>query len=393
MKKIFVIIFGVILLFNCKTENPQSDNNHSDHKPENQTIQLISVDYSVNPETIKAGEPAELFFEVKNSSGETIKELEIVHEKPMHLIIVSEDLKEFYHLHPELQSNGAFKTTFTFPTGGYYRIYADVTPKGATQIVKNFTQAVVGTERPKEPLKADVNFEKTIDGLRFVMKTEAALESGKDVVLNFQVFDAATDQPVTDLEKYLGEYAHFVIISEDLSDYVHVHPESRDNVKSEEHSHDSQANHDVESKLANQKGESIVAAFVTFPNAGKYKIWAQFQRGGKITTLPFVVEVKQGKAEKTLAEVKIPEGAFKILVSKDGFTPQEVSFKKGQPLKLAFIRIDEENCGDEVVFKDLNIRKKLPVGEVVMIDIPTDKTGEMSFSCGMDMLKGKIIIQ
>ena len=35
-------------------------------------------------------------------------------------------------------------------------------------------------------------------------------------MLNFQVFDAATNQPVTDFENYLGAKAHFVIISEDL---------------------------------------------------------------------------------------------------------------------------------------------------------------------------------
>jgi plastocyanin domain-containing protein len=29
----------------------------------------------------------------------------------------------------------------------------------------------------------------------------------------------------------------------------------------------------------------------------------------------------------------------------------------------------------------------------VLIDIPTDKPGEFAFACGMDMLKGKIIVQ
>ena len=307
------------------------------------------------------------------------------------MIVVSEDLKEFYHIHPEQQTDGSFKTTFTFPNGGYYRLYADLSPKGNSQIVKDFTQIVVGTERAKEPLKIDEKFEKTVDGLRVVMNPDAALENGKELMLNFQVFDAATDKPVTDLEKYLGEYAHFVIISEDLRDFVHAHPVSRDNVKSENHQHDSDSEHDE--KLMSKDAESIVSAHVTFPNAAKYKIWVQFQRAGKVIEVPFVVEVKQGKAEKTLSEAKIPDGAFKIVVSKDGFTPQEISYKKGQPLKLAFIRIDEENCGNEIVIKELNIKKKLPVGEVVTVDIPTDKAGEINFACVNNMSKGKIVIQ
>ncbi len=388
MKKVLILIVGIILFAGCQTEKSKTESDQPEQNSEIQKSSLIAVDYSVNPESVKAGEQTELVFVVKTAAGETVSAFEIVHEKPMHLLIVSEDLSEFYHLHPEQQTDSKFKTSFTFPHGGYYRLYADFTPTGNGQIVKDFTQMVIGTERAKVPLQADKNFEKTVDGLRVVLKPDAVLENGKEAMLNFQVFDAVTNQPVTDLEKYLGELAHFVIISEDLRDFVHAHPVSRDNVKSTEHS-----SHEHGEKLMSQDAESIVSAHVTFPNAAKYKIWAQFQRGGKIITVPFVVEVGKNKTEKTLAEIKIPAGAFKIVVSKDGFTPQEITFQKGQPLKLAFVRIDEENCGNEIVFKDLNIKKKLPVGEVVTVDIPTEKSGEINFTCGMDMLKGKIIIQ
>lgn len=391
MKKLLIFLIGIILFTSCKTETLKNENIRANVNSESKNNGLIAVDYSVNPGSVKANEPAEMTFTVKNSAGETIREMEIVHEKLIHLLVVSEDLQEFYHLHPEQQSDGSFKASFSFPNGGYYRIYADLKPKGGEQLVKNFTQTVVGNERPKVPLKVDEKFEKTVGGLRVVMKPDAALESGKDAMLNFEVFDAATNQPVTDLEKYLGEYAHFVIISEDLRDFVHAHPMSKDNVKSEEHSHDSNAKRD--DKFMNQNAEAIVSAHVAFPNAAKYKIWAQFQRGGKVIDVPFVVEVKQGKSEKTLTDVKIPDGAYKVVVSKDGFAPEEISYKKGQPLKFAFVRIDEQNCGDEVVFKDLNIRKKLPVGEVVTVDVPTDKSGEINFACGMDMFKGKIVIE
>lgn len=382
MKKILVFILGIMICVGCKSEEAKHKHTHKNEKSEINN-NLFAVEYSTNPGSVKAGEQAELVFAVKSAMGEAITDFDIVHEKPMHLLIVSEDLNEFYHLHPEQQPDGKFKTLFTFPNGGYYRLYADFTPTGNAQIVKGFSQTVAGAERSKVLLQPDENFEKTVDGLRVVMKPDAALENGKSVMLNFQVFDAATGQPVTDLEKYLGELAHFVIISEDLRDFVHAHPVSRDNVKSAEQ----------DEKLMSQSAESIVSAQVTFPNAAKYKIWAQFQRAGKIIAVPYVVEIGKNKTEKTLAEVKIPDGAFKIVVSKDGFTPQEITYQKGQPLKLAFVRIDEENCGNEVVFKDLNIKKNLPVGEVVTVDIPTGTDGEINFSCGMNMMKGKIIIR
>ena len=366
MKKVLILLSGFLLLAACggggTSETTSNVNAPANQKTETQNNNLIAVDYSVNTDAVKANEPAELTFTVKNASGEIMREMEIVHEKAIHLLVVSEDLQEFYHLHPEQQADGSFKVSFAFPNGGYYRLYADITPKGSSQIVKNFTQTVVGTERPKVPLKVDEKLEKTVDGLRVVMKPDSALESGKEIMLDFQVFDAATNQPVNNLENYLGELAHFVIISEDLRDFVHAHPMSKDNVKSAEHSHDAGTSEKHDDKLMSADSNSVVSAHVAFPNAAKYKIWAQFQRAGKVITVPFTIETKPGKSEKTLTDVNIPDGAFKVVVSKDGFTPQEISYKKDQPLKIAFVRIDEENCGNEIVFKDLNIKKKLPVG-------------------------------
>ena len=333
--------------------------------------------FGTSSDSVKANEPVELNFAIKKGNGEIIKDFEIVHEKLFHLLIVSDDLKEFYHIHPEFQPDGTFKISFAFPNGGYYRLFADLTPKGNSQIVKNFTQIVVGNERAKEPLKIDDKFEKTVDGLRVVMNPDAVLENGKELMLEFQVFDAQTNQPVKDLENYLGAKAHFVVISQDLEEFVHAHPMSADNVKDAEHKHDAK-----EEKLNGADAQSIVSAHISFPKPAIYRVFAQFQRAGKVTTVPFTVEVKQGEAEKRLEKVEIPKGAFKIVVSKDGFTPEEVTFQKGQPLKLAFFRVDEENCGSEIVFKNLNIKKALPVGEVVLIDIPTNKTGRSVSTAG-----------
>jgi hypothetical protein len=224
------------------------------------------------------------------------------------------------------------------------------------------------------------------------MKPDGPLESENEILLDFSVSEAESGKPVTDLENYLGEKAHFVVISQDLKEFVHAHPISTDNVKTE-HVHDDGAKHAEKMTNAPVAGNTV-AAQLAFPKPGIYKLWAQFKRRGEVISVPFVVSVKQG-AEQTdvLAKVKIPDDAVKIVVSRDGFTPEEITLVKGKPLKLAFIRTDAENCGGEVVFKDLNITKKLPVGEVVTVDIPENKTGEINFACGMNMLKGKIIVQ
>lgn len=369
------------------TQSPQNSNNAN-----TQTTYRGShrVEFKSDPAEVKAGEKTNLIFSVKKESGEITRDLEIVHEKPMHLIIVSDDLNEFYHQHPEPQADGRLLVNFTFPNGGRYRLYTDFKPKGGEPAVQNFPLQVAGPERAPQILKPDEKPEKTIEGLKVAMNSDAELESNKELLLNFTVTDAVTNEPVTDLENYLGEKAHFVIISRDLREFVHAHPVSTDGLK-EEHKHDT--NTEPENKLMTPPANSTIAAHVQFPGAGIYKIFVEIKRGGKVFTAAFVVEVKQGKTEKILSDVKIPDGAIKVVVSKDGFTPEEISLPKDQPAKLAFVRVDEENCADEVVFKDLNITKKLPVGEVVLVDIPAGKTGEINFACGMDMFKGKVIVQ
>jgi hypothetical protein len=390
----------VLLCAGCKaptTETNSVNQNAASQNSFKKDSGELTVDVKTQPAEIRAGENADLLFTVKNGKGETVRDLQIVHEKPMHLLVVSEDLDEFYHLHPEVQSDGIYKASFAFPNGGKYKLYTDLTPLDGSQIVQNFTLQVSGSERAAAELKPDAKFEKTVENLRVVLKPDGDLVSNKELMLDFQVFDSQTNKPVVDLENYLGAKAHFVIISQDLRDFVHAHPMSTVNVKDAEHAHDSieKGEHRHDTKLAGQDAESIVSAHVAFPKPAIYKVFAQFQRDGKVVTVPFVLDVKKGADEKAidLKNAEIPDGAFKIVVSENGFTPQEISFKQGQPLKLAFYRADSKNCGSEVVFKDLNVKKNLPVGKVVLINIPTDKTGEISFACGMDMLKGKIVIQ
>ncbi|HEY0429241.1 MAG TPA: cupredoxin domain-containing protein [Pyrinomonadaceae bacterium] len=394
MNRIFtsLIIFCALWFAACGSKQSETVNTNQSNvntsSVEGVGNKFFSIEFKTDPAPIRAGEKTKLIFTLKSDKDEIIKDLQIVHEKPMHLLIVSDDLEEFSHEHPELQPDGSYAANFAFPNGGGYRLFLDFTPFGAEQVVKDFPVAVSGAPRAQKELKADEVFEKTIGDLRFVMKPSADLIANRDLMLEYQVFDAKTDAPVTDLENYLGAKAHFVVISEDLEEFVHAHPMSDENVKSEEHTHEQS-----DGKMNGMEGMSIVSAHISFPKPAIYKVWAQFKRAGKVINVPFTLDVKQGEPEKRLEKVEIPKGAFKIVVSKDGFTPEEVTFQKGQPLKLAFYRIDEENCANEIVFKSLNIKKSLPLGEVVLIDIPTNKTGEINFACGMNMYKGKVVIE
>ena len=97
-------------------------------------------------------------------------------------------------------------------------------------------------------------------------------------------------------------------------------------------------------------------------------------------------------AERTATKNAAFNNTAKITISKRGYEPKEIAVKKGQPVKLEFFREDEENCGEELVFPKLNIKKNLPVGETVSVEFTPQESGEIGFTCGMDMLRGKVTV-
>jgi len=98
-------------------------------------------------------------------------------------------------------------------------------------------------------------------------------------------------------------------------------------------------------------------------------------------------------ATETVAAVAKPvNGEIEVRVG-GMFTPARFEARAGEPLKISFVRIDEPSCGDEVVFPALNIRQKLPPKQTTIVTITPLKTGDLSFTCGMNMMQGTIVVQ
>ena len=297
------IIFAVIaLVAGCTShENKSADSQATlSPQPHSTTAAAFRAEFAASPATIKAGEPTTLSFTVKDAQGAIARDLQIVHEKPMHLLVVSSDLAEFSHVHPMLQPDGTFTVTYTFPNGGDYKLYADFTPANSSQTVEQVAVKVSGNERAKQPLAADATMTQSVDGINVTLAPDKALKSGDELMLNFKVADAKTGKPATDLQKYLGEYAHFVIISADLKDFLHAHPMSMgEHGAAGGHQHAGGTKPHTDAMTAASPSE--VAAHTTFPQAGLYKVWAQFQRADKVITVPFVLNVAAGEGNTASA--------------------------------------------------------------------------------------------
>jgi len=85
--------------------------------------------------------------------------------------------------------------------------------------------------------------------------------------------------------------------------------------------------------------------------------------------------------------------AAKIVVTQKGFEPDRVSLRAGVPARLTFVRTTDQTCGTEVVIPSLSVRRALPLNESVVIEFTPSKSGEIAFACGMNMLKGVVVVQ
>jgi hypothetical protein len=83
----------------------------------------------------------------------------------------------------------------------------------------------------------------------------------------------------------------------------------------------------------------------------------------------------------------------KVLVTEQGYEPAKVTLRAGEPARITFVRTTDNTCGTDVVFPSLNIRRPLPLNEPVVIEFTPRGTGEIGFVCGMNMLRGTVLVQ
>jgi Heavy metal binding domain len=203
-------------------------------------------------------------------SGEPVSAFTEVHERIFHLFIVSRDLEAFAHVHPEKTADGAFEVRHDLAVGQYMLI-ADFLPAGGTP---QLVQRMVVTPGYKGPLFAPPAslapgpVEQIADGIRVRLHLQS-IAPRRASSLRFEIADAATNQPVSDLEPYLGAAGHLLVVSQDLTIAVHGHPEG----------------------IATSG--PVVMFDPVFPTPGIYKLWAQFQRRGRTITVPFVITVSE----------------------------------------------------------------------------------------------------
>ena len=100
-----------------------------------------------------------------------------------------------------------------------------------------------------------------------------------------------------------------------------------------------------------------------------------------------------GERESVAAAVD-ESGAQEVRITvKGGYSPDIIVVKQGAPVRLEFYRDETSSCSEQVVFGDFGIARDLPAFKTTTIEFTPDKAGEFTFACGMNMLRGKLIVQ
>ena len=82
-----------------------------------------------------------------------------------------------------------------------------------------------------------------------------------------------------------------------------------------------------------------------------------------------------------------------MLVTEQGYEPAKVTLRAGKPVKITFLRTTDKTCATEVVFPSLKIRRALPLNQPVAIEFTPGASGEIGFVCGMNMLRGTVVVE
>ncbi|MEA5579004.1 hypothetical protein [Anabaena sp. UHCC 0451] len=238
-----------------------------DHSQHDQKPKTVTNAKLTTPKTLTSNQPIDLVLDIQDEAGKPVNKFDIFQEKLMHLIVVSDDLEHFDHIHPDYKENGRFAVSANFPQPGEYTLFSDYKPTGQAETLSLTKISIPGSvPLPKSLSKYEKT--KTISDTKVSFKpSQEKIKAGEDVTFTFDLKDNK-NQPIKDLQPYLGEKAHLVVIKSSspltTADYIHAHA------------------------LKNTT-DGKIEFHTKLPQSGTYKMWMQFNRNGKIKTADFWV--------------------------------------------------------------------------------------------------------
>ena len=114
---------------------------------------------------------------------------------------------------------------------------------------------------------------------------------------------------------------------------------------------------------------------------------------GGIGLIAFVLWYFFGEREATAAVVNEAGVQETDVTVKGGYSPDVIVVDRGRPVRLNFYREETSSCSEQVIIGDFGIARDLPAFKTTPVEFTPEKSGEFPFTCGMNMLHGKLIVQ
>ncbi|GAB2675828.1 hypothetical protein [Kribbella swartbergensis] len=241
---------------------------HSESGGQLPGLAVSEAGYTLSPSTTfyQAGAKTDLRFTIQGPDGKPVTKFTETHEKELHLIVVRRDLSGFHHVHPTRDASGTWSIPFTFTAGGTWRLFADFQPAGLDRTLTLGTDVNVSGLYIPVPLSEPAS-SYSFHGYDVTLAGNPV--AGKESELTFTI--SRGGKPVTDLQPYLGAFGHLVSLrSGDLA-YLHNHP--------------------AQHADPGTKGGPHITFATTFPTAGTYSLFLDFQHAGAVHTAEFTVKV------------------------------------------------------------------------------------------------------
>jgi hypothetical protein len=252
----------------------------------------VGVSLALQPKAPEPGTPVGIPYALSDDRNAPVtgERLRVVHERLMHLIVVSQDLQSFAHVHPEETEPGRFGVNETLSQTGKYVLFNEfVTAEGVTQIERNVV-ATAGAESADNPaaLAPDLGTAKESAGLQAVMTTTVN-KIRRRVATPFFLDVTQGGKPATDLEAFLGAACHVVIVSADTKQFAHTHGDVAGGALSGDMSKMDMATMPMPTPPA--KFGPRLEFTHTFMQPGMYRLWIQFGHAGEVATFAYNVMV------------------------------------------------------------------------------------------------------
>ena len=78
---------------------------------------------------------------------------------------------------------------------------------------------------------------------------------------------------------------------------------------------------------------------------------------------------------------------------RSSYSPDRIEVEAGRPVRLTFVRREANPCTEQVILPDFGIVKDLPVGRPVPVEFTPERPGEYPFHCGMNMVRGRLVVK